>query len=190
MNSPRMFTAWVLAAAAAVTGPARADTLICGIKDVTTILDGRGSSRILFNLDSAGPSGDFSIARATLTFDLTGVAVPGQVLRLRVHPVTSPWTAGAASWTVGWTRAGGDFDDTVFSRTELDVGRQGTVSVDVTSIVKEVLQARMTAYGFILTTDPAQSTALSAPDLTRLQSLGSATVEVTYRNTPRRPTGK
>jgi hypothetical protein len=76
----------------------------------------------------------------------------------------------------------------VFARAEVDLGQTGAVSIDVTSIMKEVLQSRMPAYGFIVTTDPVTRTAgLSAGDVSRLQSFASASLEVHYRTTPPRP---
>jgi hypothetical protein len=172
------------------TTPTPTDTFTCGVRDVTTISDGRGSSRVLFNLDGAGPSGDFSISEATLTLDLSGTAQAG-TLRLRIHPVTTQWSAGSADWTSGWSRAGGDFEETVFARAEVDLSQSGPVAVDVTSILKEVVQSRMPAHGFIVTTDPVtRTTGLSAAEAGRLQSFASASLEVHYRTTPPRPRGK
>ncbi|MGQ0721176.1 MAG: DNRLRE domain-containing protein [Candidatus Eiseniibacteriota bacterium] len=182
-----MKTLLTLAAGLIMTTSGVPGLFTCGIKDVSTIQDGRGSNRILFNLDGSGPSGDFSIAEATLTLDLSGTGQAG-VLRLRIHPVTTQWSAAAAGWTSGWSRAGGDFEETVFARAEVDLAQTGTVSIDVTSIMKEVLQSRMPAYGFIVTTDPATRTAgLSTAELSRLESFASASVEVHYRTTPPRP---
>jgi hypothetical protein len=176
-----------LAAGLIVTTSGAPGLLTCGIKDVTSIEDGRGSSRILFNLDGAGPSGDFSIAESTLTLDLSGSGQAG-VLRLRIYPVTNQWSAAGVGWNSGWSRAGGDFDETVFARAEVDLAQTGTVSIDVTSIMKEVLQSRMPAYGFIVTTDPAtRTTGLSTAEVGRLQSFASASLEVHYRTTPPRP---
>jgi len=110
------------------------DALSCGIKDVTTIQDGRGSSRILFNLDGAVLPENISIARATLTFDLSGAA-SAEALRFWIHPVTAPWSAGSVSWTSGWSRGGGDFEETVFARAEVDLSQKGALSIDVTPIL-------------------------------------------------------
>jgi hypothetical protein len=166
------------------------DGLTCGIKDVTTIDDGRGGSRILFNLESAAPPGDFSISRATLTLDLGSTVSEGR-MRLWIHPVTAPWTAGAAGWTSGWSKAGGDYEETVFAQAEVDLRHEGPLSIDVTQIVKEVLQYKLPSYGFIVTADPAtERTGLSVAELGRLQGLASASLLVEYRQTPPRPRGK
>lgn len=105
--------------------------------------------------------------------------------------MTAAWSAGAAGWTASWSRAGGDFEETVFARAEVDLAQTGPVAVDVTSILKEVMQSKMPAYGFIVTTDPATKTAgLSAADMSRFQSFGLASLEVNYRTTPPRPRGR
>ena len=65
------------------------------------------------------------------------------------------------------------------------------MAIDVTSILKEVMQSRMPAYGFIVTTDPVmRSAGLSASEASRLESLASASLEVHYRTTPPRPRGR
>jgi hypothetical protein len=119
---------------------------------------------------------------------LSGSAGEGKVL-LRLHPVTSTWSAGGASWSGGWSRPGGDFDETVYSRTEVDLGRQGTVSLDATVPLRESLVGGMSSYGFLLTVDPRSGEGLTSDIAGRLQNLGSATLELKYRKVPPRPRG-
>jgi hypothetical protein len=166
------------------------DAVAIGVKDLTTIDDGMGGSRILFNLESTAPAGDYSISRATLTLDL-GSTVSEARMRLWIHPVTAPWTAGAAGWTSGWSKPGGDYEETVFAQADVDLQQKGPLSIDVTQIVKEVLQYKMPSYGFIVTADPGtEKVGLSATELGRLQGLASASLLIEYRQTPPRPRGK
>jgi hypothetical protein len=164
-----------------------ADSLTRSVQDVTVISDGAGSSRILFDVSSIGDLGNVAISRATLTLSLSGSTGEGRQT-LRLHPVTSSWSPGGASWT-GWSRPGGDFDETIYTRTELDLSRSGTVSIDATSLLKEMVEGGMTTYGFILTTDPGAGDGLSSDVVSRLQSLGSATLELKYRKVPPKPRG-
>jgi len=166
---------------------AGADTLTTAVRDVTVISDGNGSSHVLFDTASLGNLGNVAISRATITFSLSGSAVAERV-SLRLHPVTSSWSPGGASWT-SWSRPGGDFDDGVYSRTELDLARSGTVSIDATSLLKEMIEGGMTAYGFILTEGSGGGNGLSTAAIARLQNLGSATLELHYRKTPPKPRG-
>jgi hypothetical protein len=176
-----------LAAVLLGAAAADADTLTRSVQDVTVISDGRGSSRVLFDAASIGDLGNVAISRATLTFTLSGSTGEGKV-SLRLHPVTASWSPGGASWT-NWSRPGGDFDEGIYTRTELDLGRSGTVSLDATSLLKEMVEGGMTTYGFILTEDSGGGDGLSSEVIGRLQNLGSATLEVRYRKTPPKPRG-
>jgi hypothetical protein len=175
------------AAMLVIAAAAGADTITRSIQDVTVISDGSGSSRVLFDVASIGDLGNVAISRATLIFTLSGNAGEGRV-SFRLHPVTSSWSAGGASWT-SWSRAGGDFDETVYTRTELNLTRTGTVSMDATSLLKEMVEGRMTTYGFILTEDSGGEDGLGSDVIGRLQNLGSATLELKYRKVPPKPRG-
>lgn len=65
----------------------------------------------------------------------------------------------------------------------------GTVSIDATSLLKEMVEGGMTTYGFILTEDSGGGDGLSSDVIGRLQNLDSATLELRYRKTPPKPRG-
>lgn len=164
-----------------------ADSLTRSIQDVTVISDAAGSSRVLIDVASIGDLGNVAISRATLTFTLSGSTGEGKV-SLRLHPVTASWSPGSASWS-SWSRPGGDFEESVYTRTELDLGRSGTVSIDATPLLKEMVEGGMTTYGFLLTADSGGGDGLSSDAIGRLQNLGSATLELRYRQVPPKPRG-
>jgi hypothetical protein len=156
-----------------------------GVQDFTVIQDGRGSARILFR---AGPAvaglTNTSISHASLTFTTAGTPDTRR-LRLRIYPVTTAWSALGVSWTTGWNRAGGDYDEEIFTAADLDLSSGTATAVfDVTGILKEVLESGMTADGFILTVDPVGGVGVSVADLTRFGTLGTASFDVRYRNVP------
>jgi hypothetical protein len=179
-------SAAVMSAALAVQA-AYADTLTRSIQDVTVISDGTGGSRVLFDLASIGDLGNVAISRATLTFTLSGSAGEGRTT-LRLHPVTASWSSGGASWT-SWSSPGGDYDEAVYTRTELDLSRSGTVSIDATSLLKEIVEGGMTTHGFIIIVEPGDGDVPSSNVVDRLQNLGSATLELKYRKVPPKPRG-
>ncbi|HMB69182.1 MAG TPA: hypothetical protein VKU85_07710 [bacterium] len=169
----------------AAAAGAVAANLTDGVRDVTVIQDASGNGRILFRAGNV-LSGltEAAVSKALLTVSMSGEA-SARTLPLRVHPVTTEsWTAGSVDWTAGWSRAGGDFDDEVFAA-EVNLARGGAAVVfDVTAILKEVIEAGMTADGFLLTVDPATGIGIPSADLGRFGTLSGATLEVTYRPLP------
>jgi hypothetical protein len=155
------------------------------VQDVTVIQDGAGSARILFRAGPAvtGLTGT-SISQATLTLTTAGLPA-ARGLRLHLHPVTTPWSAAGASWTSGWSRAGGDIDEEVFATAEVDFTRgTGTAVFDVTGVLKEMLEAGMTADGFILTVNPVDGMGIPVADVARFGTLATATFDLRYRKAP------
>ena len=178
-----MRRAWIgLASGVLLVGIASAAELTRGVTDVTTIADGQGSSRMLFRLASAIEVPDIAIRSAQLTFTVSRAASERKVA-LRIHPVTTAWSAGAAGWT-GWSRDGGDFDEDLFGRVEVDLSSSSEVRIDVTAVMKEVLEEGMQVDGFILTVDPREGAGIAAGDVSAFSGLSDATLEMTYRKSP------
>lgn len=175
MKCVTMVTIALLAAA-----PVLADREAVGIGDLTTIANDRGAARILFKAPSMDRA-NIAVSRATLTVAVTG-PVAARRMGLRIHPVTTSWMPGGVSWTAGWSRAGGDFDDDLYAWAELDLNRGATDLVfDMTRVVKEIVEEGVFADGFILTVDPGEGVGLPADDVTRFEDLSSASLDVTYR---------
>jgi hypothetical protein len=156
--------------------PTYGETLRLAIEDMTTVEDGAGNARVFFKMADPGSLGYVAISRASIQFDLTGTPRSGR-LGLRVHPVAAAWSPGAVAWST-------DFDESVYGRTELDLGRSGPASLDITLLVKEVLESGATSFGFVLTTQTTEGAGLQVADLSRFANLGSASVEIKYRKTP------
>jgi hypothetical protein len=168
-----------------LTGAAPAAELTRGVTDVTTIADGQGAARMLFRLASAIDVPNIAIRSAQLTFQVSGSASERKV-PLRIHPVTAEWSAGAAGWT-GWSRDGGDFDEDLFGRVEVDLSSSSEVRIDVTGLMKELLEAGLEADGFILTVDPREGLGIASGDVSSFSGLSGATLEMTYRKSPPAP---
>ncbi len=177
---------WMLMAALFTT-PAIAEEAIRGIGDVTTIEDGEGHGRVLFLCDDLAPMENVAIWKAMLRFDLQG-APEDRTLALVIHPITRPWNPGTVDWETGWTRPGGDFDEELFARAELDLGRgSGRYSIDVTALAKEIVESEYVCHGFLATIDRSEGVGFLEADLARMEGLGTGSVEVHYRSTPPAP---
>jgi hypothetical protein len=168
---------WILLLVAA---PASGAELTRGITDVTPILNGRGSARVLFKAPPID-LGSVAIREAVLSFTPAGLPEE-RTISLRVHPVTTGWSPGGVDWERGWSRVGGDFDDLLYSRVELDL-REGAqpVSIDLTAVFKEIVEEAMYADGFIVTVDPQDGAGFRVQDLPRMMALASARLDVKYR---------
>jgi hypothetical protein len=147
----------------------------------------RGAARLLFKSAAPIELSNVAIREARLSFPVVG-ALEDRRIALKVHPVTTAWTPGAVDWNTGWSRPGGDFDDLLYSRSELDLARgAGTVSFDLTAVLKEIVEEGAFADGFIVTIDPEEGEGIRAQDLPRLGALGTANLEIKYRQVPPRP---
>ena len=96
------------------------------------------------------------------------------------------------SWSNGWSRPGGDFDESVYSAFSLDLGRGAhAASTDVSQLLKEVYESGASSEGVLLTlhSDDAEREGIASQDLLRFSSLASATLHVNYVKVPRSPAG-
>jgi hypothetical protein len=155
------------------------------IYDVAYIDDGEGTSRILFRMGDLSDLGHFVVSSAMLNVALAGSA-ESRALDLRVHNMTTDWNAGSVSWTSGWTRPGGDFEEEVYASSRLDLSRGATIaSIDLTPLLKETYEAGVAPRGYLITL--ANTEGLTASDRSRFANLSSATVSVEAIRVPRSP---
>jgi hypothetical protein len=166
-----------------------AETLEGGVHDVATISDGRGAHRVLFRLHGYDPGEDTMIARAILKLELQG-APDARELEIRVYPVMTPWDPETVRWDRDWDRPGGDIRDEVYARKYVELSRGAhEIGIDVSSLVKEVVEYGLDAHGFLLTVAPNSGDGIRSEDLARFSGLANAALEVTYRNVPEPPPG-
>lgn len=115
-------------AALLLARPAVADEVVRGVKDIATITDESGVSRLLFRLDGGIDVPNFAIERATLDVGLVGER-EDRGFSLQILPVTTAWNRDAVDWTTGWTRPGGDFEDDLYARSRVHFGGGDTRAV-------------------------------------------------------------
>jgi len=165
-----------------------ADEITLGVKDVATITDENGVGRMLFRLDGSIEASTVAIERAILDVSLSGES-ENRGFRLQIHPVTREWNRASVDWTTGWTRPGGDFEDDLYGRAQVHFGQGATRGTfDLTTALKEVVEAGMEADGFILTLSPVEGHGIPADALDRFADLEDATVKIRYKRIPPAPT--
>jgi hypothetical protein len=168
----------------AMSSFANADRNTCPVADVAVIQNGEGAARVLFRCPEMLATDGVAIRRATLTIPFVGLG-EARSLNLQLHPVTANWNPLTVDWTTSWTRAGGDFDDELYARTRVDLARGATTAtLDVTTIVKELVDAGMSADGFILSVVPHEGDGIRVADLARLAGLAGATLDLSYVKMP------
>jgi hypothetical protein len=173
-----------LVALMVASSPATADEVTLNVKDVATITDDSGVSRILFRVDGAEALSGIAIARAILDVGLTGES-EDRAFRLQIHPVTTQWVHGSVDWGTGWSRPGGDFEDDLYGRASVHFGGGTTHGLfDLTTPLKEIVESGMVADGFILTLAPVEGRGIPSDAVARFADLDEATITIRYRNLP------
>ncbi len=158
-----------------LAGPVAAERLSRVVTDVATASDGRGGAQVFFRWTPNLPSGA-AVRKATLRFERSGEGV-ARALTVRVYPVTAAWSG------TGPLR----YDTELWSHAEVNLAEPGPVVIDVTTVVKEIVEGGFEAYGFVLAADGAEESGLTQADVSRLGGLSSGTIDVTWRRVPAAP---
>jgi hypothetical protein len=162
-----------------------------GVTDVAVIANARGESRILFRTDGLTlPEENLAIERALVKFSLQGEAADRRS-QIRICPVTTDWSPASVDWDTGWDRPGGDFNEEVYTRVALEYSRGAhDVTADVTTLLKEIHEEGMEAYGFIVSVQPFEGEGIHLEDVDRFEGLASADLDVSYRLSGPHPGGR
>ena len=158
-----------------VAGQAWAERVSRSVSDVTAASDRRGGSQVFFRWDSGLPDG-VAVRNATLRFDRVAER-GGRTLTVRVYPVTAPW-AGSGEVV---------YDRELWSHAEIDLREAGPLVIDVTTVVKEIVEGGLRVHGFVLAADGAEESGLTQTDVSRLGGLSSAMIDVVWRRVPPAP---
>jgi hypothetical protein len=70
---------------------------------------------------------------------------------------------------------------------DVDLSASSEVRIDVTAVMKEVLEEGLDVDGFILTVDPRDGAGIASDDLSAFSGLSGSTLEMTYRKSPPAP---
>lgn len=141
------------------------------IQDVTVVENAEGVARVLFRTSVLPASQNLIVQKATLTIPFTGEAQERSI-NLRVHPVTEVWPPGGDFNT--------EFDTDLYAPAAVDLGRgAGSVTFDVTVLLKEIIEEGMFADGFVLTSASEERAGIDDADAERFSSMEGAALSVT-----------
>jgi hypothetical protein len=71
-------------------------------------------------------------------------------IRLRISPITRPWTIGNIGWNAPWGHPGGDFADTIGSIGHIDTVGQFVVRIDIANIIQDYIRGYYPNHGLII----------------------------------------
>jgi hypothetical protein len=180
----------VLLIFSALPTDARAETRTLSVGTVGAMVNEAGETRYLFKVSGLDRMGLVQIRRATLTLPYTLASTAEREVNLRLMPLTTDWSGSTVSWTGGWSRAGGDYDEELYSRARADLRTgSGLLTFDLTVPVKEMAEDGTSLYGFLITVEETEGEGIRSPDLSLVQGLARASVEVAYRTTLTGPMG-
>jgi hypothetical protein len=146
------------------------------IQDVTVVENVEGEARVLFRTSVLPASQNLIVQKATLTIPHSGEAQE-RTIHLRVHPVTEVWAPGGDFNT--------DFDADLYAPGQIDLGRgTGTVTFDVTVLLKAILEEGMFADGFVLTSASEERAGIDGADAERFSSMEGAELHITTAMLP------
>jgi hypothetical protein len=178
---PHAKDAALVGAILAIAIPVSADPVQVPIVETGVISDRAGNTRILLKPGELSEFEDRLITSAVLTFALPELPAARNV-PVRVYPLTTDWSAGTVTWDSPWVVAGADFDDAYYDTVVLASGsRETALSLDVTSIVRAIVEGEYGRYGFLITVPAYDGVGFRAADLSTLGTLTGATLEVDSR---------
>jgi hypothetical protein len=158
-----------------------ATTWTTGVRDVAVIEAPSGEVRVLCKFEDVSPLANSIIINARLEF-VTAVEIPERSAELQVHPVTRAWDPSGIDWDRDWSRPGGDFNDYVYSRREVELSRgDQKIAFDLSVMFSEIVEELREYHGLILTVPPYRGIGIESDLVPALARYGDATVTVEYR---------
>lgn len=102
-------------------------------------------------------------------------------LDVTVYPLTHSWTANTVQWSGGWTRDGGDYNDSLPSPALASEQNGGKISALVTDFVVNQVAGRATNFGFIVVPDPESECRIAEMTANDAGRLSNAKLVIAYR---------
>lgn len=152
------------------------------LAETRVIASPEGAGRILLGFESAGSLGDVVVSSAFLEVPIPRRMLE-QDLEITVYGLARTWRGQSATWTTPWSRPGGDLDESYFGEVTLAAGQMtGTLRMNVTQIVDEIVTRGAPDYGFVLTTPLRSGDGFTAGQRALLGTLSEARLVVTTAN--------
>lgn len=137
----------------AMTGRAAAEYMEIQASEIATIAEsGRAAKpRIIVKWTLPEELGD-------LIIDGAAISMPVQrdtncLLDVEVFPLSRSWSAFTTTWESGWTRAGGDYNDSLPSAAIATQQNEGNIRANVYDSIVDQVAGRKSNFGFIVIPD-------------------------------------
>lgn len=141
-------------------GPASSAYWESSVSQVGTLSPTQGSDygRLLFKFDLPEQLDEAFIDYAELRFTATPDTGESYICLMGVFPVTRTWDPASLSWSSGWSNAGGDYIDTIYSSCVIRTSTNRVTRADITDILQMWVDSTLTNNGVILMPleDPAR----------------------------------
>ena len=109
-----------------------------------------GFGRLLFKFDLPDQLNGTFIDYAEVIFTATPDTGNSYICLMGAYPLTKNWEPADLSWSEGWTTAGGDFADTIYSSCLIGSSTERLTRIDITDIVQMWMDGAITNYGLIV----------------------------------------
>jgi hypothetical protein len=106
--------------------------------------------RLLFKFDLPDQLNGSTIDYAELLFTATADTGSSYICLMGAYPLTKNWESANLSWSDGWTTAGGDFADSIYSCCLIRNSTELLTQMDITDIVQMWVDGTLTNYGLIV----------------------------------------
>ena len=163
-------------------GTVRAERQVYPLAEARVIASPEAAGRILLDFASLQGLQHVVVSSAYLEIPLPD-AVLEQDLEICAYPLSRGWARQAATWTTPWSRAGGDLDESYFDEVTMSAGRRtGTLRLNVTQVVDEIVTRGAPSYGFILSAPLRRGDGFTEGQRALLGTMAGARLLITTAN--------
>jgi hypothetical protein len=163
-----------------VTGSA--ERHVFPLAEARVITSPAAAGRILLGFESLEGLARVVVSSAFLELPLPSARLE-QDLEICVYGLARGWRGQNATWSAPWTRAGGDLDESYFEEVTIPAGqRTGTLRLNVTQVVDEIVTLGAPDYGFVLTAPLRRGDGFTANQRSLLGTMSEARLVVTTAN--------
>jgi hypothetical protein len=173
---------WLAAGVLLLPGVGRAERHVFPLAETQVIVGPESEGRVLLDFDSMDALREVIVTSAFLEVPLPS-SVREQDLEVSVYALGRAWRGRGATWTSPWTRAGGDLDESYFHEVTIRAGQNaGTLRLNVTQVVDEIVTEGTPSYGLVLTTPLRRGDGFTVAQRSHLGTMAGSRLVVTTAN--------
>ncbi len=159
-----------------------AERHVLPLAEARVIASPAAAGRVLLGFESLEALEDVIVSSAFLEVPLPQARLE-QNLDITVYGLARGWRGQNATWTTPWNRPGGDLDESYFEEVTIPAGQTpGTLRLNVTQVVDEIVTLGAPDYGFVLTAPLRRGDGFTAGERATLGTLAGARLIVTTAN--------